>query len=65
MHHHRAFAGPRGHCICLACGTRKPHRPGVRCTDERCPKCGKALVREGSAHHRARLEKEGRTKDTG
>jgi len=43
--------GAGGACVCAKCGARVPHRPGVPCMDERCPKCGVALVREGSAHH--------------
>lgn len=65
MRRHHEFRGPHGHCICLGCGARKPHTPGVRCLDERCPKCGKAMVREGSSHHHAYLEKQGRSGVTG
>jgi hypothetical protein len=28
------------------------------CKDERCPKCGKALVREGSEHHLLYVKKQ-------
>jgi hypothetical protein len=62
--HRRQFSGPSGDCVCLACGARKRHTPGVRCLEERCPKCGKALVREGSAHHLAHLKKQERAKST-
>lgn len=47
--------GAGGSCICLGCGTKIPHRSGTPCLQERCPKCGKAMVREGSEHHRAAL----------
>ena len=53
----RQFGGPGGSCICLGCGARKRHEPGVRCLEERCPSCGKAMVREGSEHHLAYLRK--------
>ncbi len=43
--------GAGGFCICARCGHRVPHRQGVKCTDERCPSCGVALLREGSPHH--------------
>ena len=43
--------GAAGTCICPKCGLLTPHRRGVPCLDERCPTCGVALVREGSAHH--------------
>jgi len=37
--------GPGGDCACPACGERVPHRLGVSCLDERCPKCGAAMAR--------------------
>ena len=43
--------GGGGFCICLKCGRRVPHQPGVPCLQERCPSCGVAMVREGSPHH--------------
>jgi len=50
--------GASGLCICLACGHQEPHRPGIPCREQRCPKCGKAMVREGSDHHQAFLLKQ-------
>ena len=44
--------GAGGFCVCAKCGRRVSHRQGVQCMEERCPDCGAALVREGSAHHR-------------
>jgi len=32
--------------------------------EERCPKCGKVMLREGSEHYRAAMEKK-RSKDRG
>jgi len=49
--------GPISYCICLRCGYRVPKQPGVRCLEMRCPKCGAAMVREGSYHHRLYLER--------
>jgi predicted RNA-binding Zn-ribbon protein involved in translation (DUF1610 family) len=49
--------GAGGHCVCMSCGNRIPHRRGVPCLEERCPKCGKAMLREGSPHHQAAIEK--------
>jgi NAD-dependent SIR2 family protein deacetylase len=49
--------GSGGYCVCLKCGEKVPHRRGIRCLDERCPQCGKAMVREGGAHHREALER--------
>jgi predicted amidophosphoribosyltransferase len=57
-------AGGTGICLCLACGHKMPHRPGTPCREERCPSCGKPLVREGSEHHAEYLKrKAGRQRD--
>jgi predicted amidophosphoribosyltransferase len=48
--------GPTGNCVCAACGASMPHAPGLPCRELRCPGCGKAMVREGSAHHAAAVE---------
>jgi len=50
--------GAGGACICLSCGHQEPHRPGTPCREQRCPKCGKVLVREGFDHHQASLLKQ-------
>jgi wyosine [tRNA(Phe)-imidazoG37] synthetase (radical SAM superfamily) len=49
--------GPGGHCVCQKCGARIPHRPGIRCEDERCPDCAGKMLRDGSEHHRLWLAK--------
>jgi hypothetical protein len=54
----RSGNGAGGMCICVHCGQRQPHRPGSPCRDERCPQCGKAMLREGAAHHAAYLARE-------
>ena len=51
--------GPSGNCVCLKCGATVPHQPGTPCREARCPKCGTAMVREGSEHHQAFLAKKG------
>ncbi len=56
-HVHPGGMGAGGNCICMACGTKVPHRPGVPCREERCPKCGRVMLREGSSHHMAALAK--------
>ena len=43
--------GPAGFCICVNCGYKKTHQPGIPCQEEKCPKCGKKLIRENSLHH--------------
>lgn len=48
----RGAQGPSFNCICNKCGTKIPHTPGVPCREERCPKCGTVMVREGSPHDR-------------
>ncbi|MGB9836998.1 MAG: ferredoxin [Candidatus Saccharicenans sp.] len=57
--HHpgRLGQGPGGYCFCPKCGYRQEHQPGVPCIEQRCPKCGSALIREGSEHHRLLEEK--------
>lgn len=55
---HRGKMGSGGACVCLGCGYKKPHRAGKPCHDERCPQCGKAMLREGSEHHLAYLKKQ-------
>lgn len=57
QHQGRQGLGPGGYCLCPKCGHRHEHRPGVPCLEERCPKCGTPLVREGSEHHRLIEEK--------
>ena len=55
--------GPSGTCVCLKCGYSISKRQGVPCLDERCPKCGAALVRKGGDHYfNANKTKKGRTK---
>lgn len=49
--------GPGGSCICPKCESRLPHRDGVKCQDESCPKCGAKMLREGSREHQQWLEK--------
>jgi len=54
--------GRGGTCYCPKCDYRMPHRRGVPCQDERCPKCGAKLIREGGYHddliQKKRKEKE-------
>jgi len=38
-------AGPGGECICPSCGYKVPHRVGVPCMNEQCPKCGSSMNR--------------------
>ena len=38
-------AGPEGECVCPKCGYRMPHRRGIPCYQEKCPKCGSAMTR--------------------
>lgn len=39
-------AGPGGFCICTGCGHKEPHKRGVPCSQEVCPKCGAPMFRE-------------------
>lgn len=48
----RGAGGSGFNCVCNKCGTKVPHTPGVPCRQEKCPKCGSPMVREGSPHDR-------------
>jgi len=41
-----AGAGPGGYCVCRNCGHREPHKRGVPCNQEVCPRCGGPMYRE-------------------
>jgi NAD-dependent SIR2 family protein deacetylase len=56
-HERRHDMGEGGFCICLKCGEKTEHRSGIPCREERCPKCGTKMIREGSEHHRQYLER--------
>lgn len=49
--------GPGGRCVCPKCEREFPHRRGLPCQEERCPKCGAKMLRVGSDHHRLLLQK--------
>lgn len=51
--------GSVGVCICPGCGYKTPHRLGVLCREEKCPKCGLLLIREGSYHDKLRKNTKG------
>ena len=38
--------GAGGFCVCAGCGKKVPHQRGVKCTDLKCPDCGRTMVRE-------------------
>ena len=35
-----------GFCVCAGCGKKTPHQRGVKCTELKCPECGRTMVRE-------------------
>jgi predicted nucleic-acid-binding Zn-ribbon protein len=39
--------GPSGNCVCPKCGTTQIHQQGVPCYQQKCPKCGSPMTREG------------------
>jgi Zn-finger nucleic acid-binding protein len=51
--------GEGGFCVCMHCGTKILHRENISCRAQRCPKCGTAMLREGSRHHLLALENKG------
>lgn len=55
-------AGAEGHCICPKCEKRLPHERGVPCRTLVCDDCHVNMVREGSKHHRAIMEKKSNKK---
>lgn len=59
-HEHSGKMGAGGYCVCLKCGYRKPHERGVPCIEQKCPKCGKALMREGSEHYDQAVARKGK-----
>ena len=62
----RSGSGPEGYCVCVHCGHKEPHTPGVRCMEKRCPECGKVMFREGSHHHElAEAKKRARAEASG
>ncbi len=54
---HSGKMGAGGYCVCASCGYRRPHHQGVPCMEEKCPKCGKVMMREGSEHYMLAIEK--------
>jgi NAD-dependent SIR2 family protein deacetylase len=50
--------GAAGSCVCPKCGEKIPHRRGIPCQEERCPKCDAKMLREGSYHDRLLKEKQ-------
>ncbi len=38
--------GAGGFCICAGCGKKVPHQRGEKCTNLKCPDCGRTMVRE-------------------
>jgi len=43
--------------VCPKCGERVPHRSGVPCQEETCPRCGAKMLRKGSSHFQLWLKK--------
>ena len=39
-------AGPGGYCVCPNCGEKEVHQLGIPCFEQKCPNCGKAMIRE-------------------
>ena len=54
---HVGKLGAGGFCVCFNCGYRKEHEQGKPCMEEKCPNCGKVLMREGFKHYKLAVEK--------
>ncbi|OPX33740.1 ferredoxin [candidate division KSB1 bacterium 4484_188] len=54
---HFGGMGGGGNCVCPKCGFVAPHRSGIPCREDRCPKCGAKMLREGGYHHDLLLKK--------
>jgi len=39
-------SGPGGECVCPSCGTTAPHEIEKPCYQQKCPKCGAAMVKK-------------------
>ncbi|MFC1534273.1 hypothetical protein ACFL7M_13005 [Thermodesulfobacteriota bacterium] len=39
-------AGPGGYCVCPNCVEKFSQQLGTPCYEQRCPKCGTAMIRE-------------------
>ena len=38
--------GTGGFCVCAKCGEKITHQRGEKCTNFKCPSCGKTMIRE-------------------
>jgi len=38
--------GAGGFCVCAGCGKKVSHQRGLKCTELKCPDCGRTMVRE-------------------
>ena len=52
-----------GNCICVYCNLQLTKTEGKPCRENKCPQCGKQMMREGSYHHQLYLFKKGGIKN--
>jgi len=46
-----AHGWPQRQCVCMRCGYREVHRPGIPCSEMRCPRCGAVMTRERESNN--------------
>lgn len=49
--------GAGGNCVCVKCGYSTSKITGIPCKQEKCPRCGAVLLREGSKHYQDAIKK--------
>lgn len=54
--------GPGGYCECPECGKKIKHKPGIPCTEVKCPKCDISMIRNEKDVDKAKKDLDKRNK---